>query len=481
MASRNNRKNINIEKIVSIYISKFQNKDTNEFMIKFMKEFKEKEAKKLQEILEKIQTYRNCPKIKILDDIDTILKNWHKIPNSGHQNCGIYISEKFPDKILKCSDVNFSKIFQVVNIESIVPNLFPKIHEIYNLKYTIMDKVNGDLSVLCYKILPIELISITEEFTPQRDQILRYLDLIIPKMDTRPTKEEFLELKPSLFDRFFRLYLEKLLGVLRYITYQIIFINIILAICGYKYVDNKLDNYSFKIITDRFVKESNPILDNKVFFRGFLDNTLFTNASIEIGYLDWDSGLEQIDDISEYREIFKFLYNLSFNKEILNISTEGQSTTMQFYTHFGKYHKNSNNTLISNEPQISYNNHSASKTFPISHFFNMNLDLNNFFTLILNFCHIINSLYHNPILNDLTVKFYSEFIKYFKHLHPEFFSNQTTNTRRQPNNTPPNNTRRLPNNTRRQPNNIPPNNTRRLPNNTRRQPNNTQSNNTKKL
>jgi hypothetical protein len=437
MAAKNNRLNrINTEKIVRKYISQIKNNNTNKFMHTFMKKIKEDEEIKIRTILKQIITYENSPQIKIIDDIDNILKNWHKIQNYGQKNCGIFINEEYPDRILKCDNilVNLNKILDVIHIESIIPNLFPKIHEIYNLKYTIMEKLNGDLSELCYKILPNELIKITEEFQSQKDQILRYLDLIIPKIDIRLTKEEFLALKPSLFDRFFKLYLEKLLFVLKYITYQVVYLNIILAICGYEYRDNKLDNFSFRIVPNIFAKEHHALLNNKIFFRGILDNTIFTNTFIEINFLDWDSGLRKIDDELQYMDITIFLYKLLFKKQILNFLKYGQIRLLNFYTHIGKYYNMGNNTLISNEPKISSNNHSASKSLPISELFRMDFSLEHLMQLIYDFCYIITKLYPYPNIYELTSKSYGLLLKYGEQLYPEFLKEEQkhlkTNTRK---------------------------------------------------
>jgi len=67
---------------------------------------------------------------------------WNEIPNSGQQNCGIYISDRYPDKIVKCEDgLQDNKIG--IELQEINKNFFPQIYGTDHVKKNIY--YNGEV------------------------------------------------------------------------------------------------------------------------------------------------------------------------------------------------------------------------------------------------------------------------------------------------------------------------------------------------
>jgi hypothetical protein len=131
-------------------------------------------------------------KFKVLQmDNDNFLNNYRKIPNSGQQNCGIYLSDD-DTKIIKCENHELSVEIQehLYQIIKSYPNykIFPQIYNIYNFQrereretYTEMEKFQGDLTQFLYEILPKKVLSKMTNLTEDdRDFYYRLFNLSIP-------------------------------------------------------------------------------------------------------------------------------------------------------------------------------------------------------------------------------------------------------------------------------------------------------------
>jgi hypothetical protein len=85
------------------------------------------------------------------------LTEWRSISTSGEQNCGIYISDKYLDYIVKCERmINTDNIKHINEINS-QKQLFPKIIDnqiIENKHYIIMQKMDGDITDIYFDVLP---------------------------------------------------------------------------------------------------------------------------------------------------------------------------------------------------------------------------------------------------------------------------------------------------------------------------------------
>jgi hypothetical protein len=99
------------------------------------------------------------------------LSEWTEITNSGQNNCGIFLSNKYPKYILKCetnNESNDSKLNDVTKINNII-QLFPKIiniSKILDKSYTTMQKLDGDITSIFFNLFPkivLAKMNITEE------------------------------------------------------------------------------------------------------------------------------------------------------------------------------------------------------------------------------------------------------------------------------------------------------------------------------
>lgn len=91
---------------------------------------------------------------------ESFMNNWIKQHNFGQFNCGIFFIKDDNDKIVKCEDYNNSSIIQKLLDNNIF--IFPKIYEIieYNKKYyTIMEKLDGDLTSFLFNYIPNKILN----------------------------------------------------------------------------------------------------------------------------------------------------------------------------------------------------------------------------------------------------------------------------------------------------------------------------------
>jgi hypothetical protein len=107
---------------------------------------------------------------------------WVKVPNSGQQNCGIFLNESYPSSIIKCESsyvkpsIDFAFDLQATIL------LFPKYIEIKvspdgrNL-FTFMDKLEGDLTKLIQIKLDQSLIDFLESKSLEEDVKKQYINL----------------------------------------------------------------------------------------------------------------------------------------------------------------------------------------------------------------------------------------------------------------------------------------------------------------
>jgi hypothetical protein len=101
--------------------------------------------------------------IEMSDDSFIATDKWYPIKNLGTQNCGIYLSNKHSDKLMKCypptviSDEYGESILDIILDINRETKLFPDIYNAYKYNgnyYTVMQKLNGDLLSLFYELIP---------------------------------------------------------------------------------------------------------------------------------------------------------------------------------------------------------------------------------------------------------------------------------------------------------------------------------------
>jgi hypothetical protein len=100
------------------------------------------------------------------------LDEWYEIPNEGHQNCGIFLSEKYPKYLLKCESIEMGDSHEIIDIVKHINSkiqLFPIIINSININtknYLTMQKLDGDITSLYYNLLPniaLDSMSISKE------------------------------------------------------------------------------------------------------------------------------------------------------------------------------------------------------------------------------------------------------------------------------------------------------------------------------
>lgn len=102
-------------------------------------------------------------------ELDTLrLSDWEEIKTSGKQNCGIYISKKYPDRILKCDSHYDSSYMEIAKEINMTVKLFPELISITDIgkkTYLMMERLDGDLQQLFDKS--------TDDFQLIHDEIIK--------------------------------------------------------------------------------------------------------------------------------------------------------------------------------------------------------------------------------------------------------------------------------------------------------------------
>jgi hypothetical protein len=307
--------------------------------------------------------------IEYQGDKPEILKDYKQILTTGRHNCGIFISEKYPKRIIKCdyhkkSDVDqYTKKFVILDkIEKLGYHIFPKVYNFYmkdgGNRFIEMERFDSDLEELFYKEhakrifeknkfdesiwFMYEFIMFYNDYSISFQKI--YMDKVLQYFYENPeklndyeklytdhnfeTSQDFdfqgmkitkyndpksirfnlnlvqdLVLKllqysqnPKIYDSFgkFVELLDKELGkLLNEIKKQITMAKIILNNLGYRYGDNKLDNFAY-ILSDENaehlgVKWINNIIDtkhgNKYFFIYIIDFEILMEDKNESGII----------------------------------------------------------------------------------------------------------------------------------------------------------------------------------------------------
>jgi hypothetical protein len=257
-----------------------------------------------------------------------LLEGWSDIPNTGRQNCGIFINLKEKDKIMKCSGT-IANINAVNNINDKI-HLFPIIYSVDQLDlnyYTIMEKLDGDISDIFYKFIPNNIINKLDLEKDIKYDIMQLFKLkingqkkffYIENIKENSILEEFKNSKVSL--KLFDTVIEKIIYTIKN-NYQNIIegmfdLKFKLYTLGYTYTDNKFDNFGYK-----FADEGIKILDKKFIFY----------------FLDYDSGLGEFNNNEDKSNYIKtILYELN-NKYITYGINGGYNLTtfLDSYIHFG--------------------------------------------------------------------------------------------------------------------------------------------------
>ena len=232
------------------------------------------------------------------------LSEWDKIPNFGIDNCGIFIHKKNPDILLKCENRSApSEQYQnAKKLQDAGHHLFPRIIDmkiVDGKQYTTMERFDGDLTQFFTEQIPNDILNdkangYTEE---QKKEIKELIALKLHKI-VSPSITAFTITK-NIFDVFMQKLFSVYYNVYENILYRLANLNIRLFYIGYSWNDPKFDNYGYKL------------------------------NSMDIYFLDWDSGLSKLDDAA-YSKIDLFIKELN---EGMNMTVFGKITFSHMFSH----------------------------------------------------------------------------------------------------------------------------------------------------
>lgn len=128
----------------------------------------------------------NIPTLESVKD-NTFLNNYREIPNSGQKNCGIFISDIYKDKLIKCGSY-LHTIEPVLKLQQSHPkyynlNIFPKLYQYYKYQdknYIEMERLDGDTTELLYEILPRKILDNMPISKEEQDNIYDFYFLFVP-------------------------------------------------------------------------------------------------------------------------------------------------------------------------------------------------------------------------------------------------------------------------------------------------------------
>lgn len=267
--------------------------------------------------------------------IEQLLEGYKEIPNSGQQNCGIFVSDRPLEEgyIIKCESGdrrNDRHLADAIAINNIFQNkgmlLFPQIFDkpIYdatnNKTYIKMERFDGDVTQMLYEHLAKLSIKKLNVDGPTSDALYAVYQFKMPatvgRDDKRLMEKMMLTsantLKFETYDSFMKQFEEDLRKMLHEVSKQIYTIRMKMIDEGYYYADNKFDNYGFTL-SDKNEKhlgsswENNKIGDKYFFIR----------------LLDWGSGLVKIGNYDEKPIQINFAIE-DYNSNCTTFSKYGQ-------------------------------------------------------------------------------------------------------------------------------------------------------------
>ncbi len=130
------------------------------------------------------------------------LDEWKKIENSGQRNCGIFLSDLYPNFILKCdTDWTLTGLKDSIEINNSI-QLFPKVIDstiIGKEVYITMQKFDGDIANMYLNIFPtIVLDKMIEDGLIDKEEKELLFELFIGKTSDNSLKSYDLTIENQL-------------------------------------------------------------------------------------------------------------------------------------------------------------------------------------------------------------------------------------------------------------------------------------------
>lgn len=265
----------------------------------------------------------------ILYDPTFNIEEWRQIPNSGQNNCGIFIQDADDTKIVKCenSDATLLKYNALCNLKlthKIMPDIYRytfKTNDYVNVTYYFeMERLALDITQLLFENLLkrcIDEYNIQYNINLSEDdklKIYKLFHILLPKTTNvfvniyllKTHSEESKKLLYELLHEFIPLnfnkkiyndiidyYIKKLIKVEFQIFEQILLLQIYCFKYNIIFTDLKLDNFGilFKDTNDLYLDETVPLKNNKYYEKYFF-----------VYVLDIESGIIQ-DSTLKYTKI----------------------------------------------------------------------------------------------------------------------------------------------------------------------------------
>lgn len=251
--------------------------------------------------------------------------SWKQITNAGQQNCGIYLSDIHKDKIIKCNNSCYDTKEKLVEEINKQMHIFPTIYETKNERHVLMERFDGDITDLLFKVLPRKILDDMEAINPnlQNDIYLIFRGLMNHTMkndDSFTYNIELLEkLKESkltlqTYLNFFNFFKKELNKILPFIQNQILLLHIQLFKLGFSYGDHKFDNFAYKL-SPTPIKHLGYNINKSKFFDKY----------ISVYIIDWDSGLSKIYDTNNFNIGDYYGYDKNDPDAEININKEIKS------------------------------------------------------------------------------------------------------------------------------------------------------------
>lgn len=256
-------------------------------------------------------------------DIKSLPREWMKVVDNGQHNCGIYVNPANKNRIIKCVRREMSENNYPIDVRTQEINrdigfhIFPEIYNYYKITnepsriLIEMERFDNDVTYLLMEYLPhicarsmgldqqieTDLLNILWYKMPSTNYNPRF-DIVYPlnqKVDEPSVKndkcdkfvEEFANsmLTLSIYNEFMKIYIEALNLYLPMINEQIFVLQYRLLKIGYRYFDNKFDNYAF------------TFADENIEYMGVQwgDRNRIGDKYFFLHIIDWDSGLEEVN------------------------------------------------------------------------------------------------------------------------------------------------------------------------------------------
>ncbi len=289
------------------------------------------------------------------------LSEWTQIENSGQHNCGIFLSDIYPNYIVKCGSSNNEIVNEINKQIKLFPNIINSTI-INNENYITMEKLDGDITSIFFDMFPkIVLNKMINERKINEEQKQNIFILFKYKIQST-TNITYIDIDKIMLEclldnNFYNQYINylKLNNYIKYenntftingktFTYQIDYDNYEEFEKKYNYIKKKLqtiitiNNITIELY-DEFINRVLELLyehhtmifnemikksllltsigyyysDNKFDNYGYilsntqindLDVPIFMDKYFYVYFLDWDSGLIKLNTTSDYNSIY---------------------------------------------------------------------------------------------------------------------------------------------------------------------------------